>query len=118
PSVSAASTIMSCSKNTGQRLRKLGGVLAALKKGVPLVIVPTEWDRPENALRVVEAGAGLRIAATGATRNGFGPSWNVSSTGPSFRNNARRVAAVFPRNTKVWLSRLIGKVDLNFNWQQ
>jgi MGT family glycosyltransferase len=35
-----------------------GGVLGALKAGVPLVIVPTEWDRPENAQRVVEAGAG------------------------------------------------------------
>ena len=38
-----------------------GTVFAALKAGVPLVVVPTEWDKPENAQRVVEAGAGLRI---------------------------------------------------------
>src|SRR5204863_2821288 len=40
-----------------------GTVLATLCAGVPLVIVPTAWDQPENAWRVAEAGAGLRIAA-------------------------------------------------------
>jgi MGT family glycosyltransferase len=38
-----------------------GSVLASLAAGVPLVIVPTEWDKPEIAQRVVEAGAGVRL---------------------------------------------------------
>ena len=37
-------------------------VLAALKAGVPLVVVPTFWDKSDNAQRVVEAGVGLRLA--------------------------------------------------------
>ena len=39
-----------------------GTVMAVLAAGVPMVIVPTEWDKPENAQRVVEAGAGLRLS--------------------------------------------------------
>ena len=39
-----------------------GTVMAALHAGVPLVVVPTEWDKPENAQRVVEAGVGVRLA--------------------------------------------------------
>jgi UDP:flavonoid glycosyltransferase YjiC (YdhE family) len=37
-------------------------VLAAAEAGVPMVIVPTSWDKPDNARRVTEAGAGIRIA--------------------------------------------------------
>ena len=36
--------------------------MAALRAGVPLVIVPTTWDKPDNALRIVEAGVGVRLA--------------------------------------------------------
>src|ERR1043165_8821319 len=35
-------------------------ILAAMEAGVPLVLVPTTWDKPDNARRVTEAGAGLR----------------------------------------------------------
>jgi MGT family glycosyltransferase len=38
-----------------------GAVMAALKAGVPLVVVPTTWDKPDNARRVVEAGVGVRL---------------------------------------------------------
>jgi len=37
-------------------------VLSALRAGVPLVLVPTTWDKPDNAQRVVSAGAGVRVA--------------------------------------------------------
>ena len=37
-------------------------VLASLKAGVPLLVVPTFWDKSDNAQRVVEAGVGLRLA--------------------------------------------------------
>lgn len=39
-----------------------GTVMTAIKAGVPLVVVPTEWDQPENARRVAESGVGLRLS--------------------------------------------------------
>ena len=36
-------------------------ILAALGAGVPLVVVPTSWDKPDNARRVVESGVGVRL---------------------------------------------------------
>lgn len=38
-----------------------GSVLAAIEEHVPLIVIPTEWDKPEIAQRVVENGAGVRI---------------------------------------------------------
>ncbi len=39
-----------------------GTVLSALRYGVPMVIVPTEWDKPDNARHVRNAGAGRVIS--------------------------------------------------------
>jgi MGT family glycosyltransferase len=39
-----------------------GTTLSALKAGIPLILTPTEWDKFDNAQRVVEAGAGIRLA--------------------------------------------------------
>jgi MGT family glycosyltransferase len=38
-----------------------GTVMAGLQAGVPQVVVPTLWDKSDNAQRVVEAGAGVRL---------------------------------------------------------
>ncbi len=75
-----------------------GGVLAALKAGVPLVVVPTEWDRPENAQRVVESGAGLRIPANRCTPQRLRSAVDRVLREPSFRMEARRMAHVFARH--------------------
>jgi len=72
-----------------------GGVLAALKAGVPLVVVPTEWDRPENAQRVVEAGAGLRIPPRQCTPERLKAAILKLLSEPSFRENAQRLSAAF-----------------------
>jgi MGT family glycosyltransferase len=69
-----------------------GGVLAAIKAGVPLVVVPTEWDRPENAQRVVEAGAGLRIAPSQCSPKRLRAAIERVLSEPSFRMNAKRLA--------------------------
>jgi MGT family glycosyltransferase len=42
-------------------------VLAALEAGVPLVLVPTTWDKPDNARRVTSTGAGVRLSARRCT---------------------------------------------------
>ena len=39
-------------------------ILSSLQAGVPLVVVPTTWDKPDNARRVVEAGVGVRLSPT------------------------------------------------------
>jgi len=74
-----------------------GGVLAALKAGVPLVVVPTEWDRPENAQRVVEAGAGIRIAPERCTAETLRAAVERVLREPSFRTNAQRLAQACAR---------------------
>ena len=74
-----------------------GGVLAALRAGVPLVVVPTEWDRPENAQRVVEAGAGIRIAPNRCTPERLRAAAERVLKESSFRTNARRMADSFAR---------------------
>jgi MGT family glycosyltransferase len=37
-------------------------IVAALRAGVPLVIVPTGWDKPANAGRAVAAGVAVRLS--------------------------------------------------------
>jgi UDP:flavonoid glycosyltransferase YjiC (YdhE family) len=48
-----------------------GSVMAGLQAGVPLVVVPTLWDKADNAQRVVEAGAGLRLEPRACTPEGL-----------------------------------------------
>jgi MGT family glycosyltransferase len=74
-----------------------GTVLAALAAGVPLVIVPTEWDKPEVAQRVVEAGAGLRLAPQHCTPARLRASVRTVLEQPRFREAARRLARIFAR---------------------
>ncbi len=38
-----------------------GTVLAAIDARVPMILIPTEWDKPELAQRIVESHAGIRI---------------------------------------------------------
>ena len=74
-----------------------GTVLAALAAGVPLVIVPTEWDKPEVAQRVVEAGAGLRLAPQRCTPARLRALVLEVLEQPRFREAARRLAHIFAR---------------------
>lgn len=46
----------------------LGTVGAALSAGVPLVCVPSGRDQADNAVRVVEAGAGVRLSSRARPR--------------------------------------------------
>jgi MGT family glycosyltransferase len=69
-----------------------GTVMKALIAGVPLVLVPLGRDQPDNAGRVVHAGAGIRLrknAAAGALRAAVG---RVIED-PIYRAAARQMAA-------------------------
>jgi MGT family glycosyltransferase len=70
-------------------------VLAGLATGVPMVIVPTQWDKPDNAQRVVEAGAGLRLSPRRCTPARLRAAVERVLAEPSFRTNAQRMASVF-----------------------
>ncbi|MCL5746139.1 MAG: glycosyltransferase, partial [Acidobacteria bacterium] len=72
-------------------------VLASLKAGVPLVVVPTFWDKSDNAQRVVEAGVGLRIAPRRCTPDRLRAAVMRLIEEPHFRDNARRIAQQFSR---------------------
>ncbi len=70
-------------------------VLVSLKAGVPLVVVPTFWDKSDNAQRVVEAGAGLRLAPRDCTPDRLRRAVMRLLEEPHFRENARRIARRF-----------------------
>ena len=69
-----------------------GTVIKALTAGVPLVVAPLGRDQPDNAARVVHAGAGLRLskkAGVPALRDAIGRVLDE----PRYRAAARRMAA-------------------------
>lgn len=72
-------------------------VLAALSHGLPLVIVPFDWDHPETAWRVADAGAGIRLSPRECTASNLRRALERVLYDPTFRQKARRVAASFAR---------------------
>lgn len=74
-----------------------GTVMAALDTGVPMVVVPTEWDKAENAQRVVEAGVGVRLSPRQCTPNRLREAVQRVLHAPSYRQNAERLATVLQR---------------------
>lgn len=74
-----------------------GSVLASLGAGVPLIVIPTEWDKPDVAQRVVAAGAGLKISPRKCTPKRIRMAVEQVLADPSFRRNAQRLASAFGR---------------------
>jgi MGT family glycosyltransferase len=72
-----------------------GTVLATLSAGLPLVVMPTAWDQPENAWRVAEAGAGVRVAPRQCTPERIRIAVHRVLSDESFRRNAQRLATEF-----------------------
>ncbi len=72
-----------------------GTVMTALSAGVPMVVVPTEWDKPENAQRVVEAGVGIRLSPRRLTPLRLRRAVEEVLVEPRYRNNAGRFADKF-----------------------
>lgn len=75
-----------------------GSVLAALAAGIPLIVVPTTWDKPENARRVVAAGAGVSIDPRRCTPQRLRAAVRHVLATPSYREQARRMAASIQRH--------------------
>lgn len=74
-----------------------GTVLASLNEGIPLLVIPGAWDQPENAWRVVEAGAGLHISMRHCNPKRLREAVERLLNDASYRDNARRLADSFAR---------------------
>ncbi|WP_300462902.1 nucleotide disphospho-sugar-binding domain-containing protein [Desulfobacula sp.] len=68
-----------------------GTILSALLLGIPLIVVPTGWDLPENAQRVVEAGVGIRIEPEKCTIKRLRSAVFEILDNPKFRLNAKKI---------------------------
>jgi MGT family glycosyltransferase len=68
-------------------------ILAAMEAGAPLVIVPTSWDKPDNARRVVEAGAGVRLSRRHCTPERLRGAVREVLSNPAYRAAAQEIAA-------------------------
>lgn len=77
-------------------------VLASLKAGVPMIVVPTFWDKSDNAQRVVEAGVGLRLAPSACTSERLRAAVMRILNEPHFRENARKMARQFAEAPGPW----------------
>ena len=74
-----------------------GTTMAGLAAGLPLVLVPTSWDKPDIALRMVEAGVAVRVAPRRCTPQALRAAVEEvvgnSRYGENARTIARRLAA-------------------------
>jgi MGT family glycosyltransferase len=71
-----------------------GTIMAALVAGVPLVVVPTTWDKPDNAQRIVEAGVGVRHEPRRCTPERLRRAVDTVLHDPRYRDNAQRIAGL------------------------
>ena len=67
-------------------------IMAALTAGAPLVVVPTTWDKPDNARRVVEAGVGIRVPPKKCTPERLRDAVNEVLRDQGYAARARQVA--------------------------
>ena len=66
-----------------------GTTMAGLRAGLPLVLVPTSWDKPDIALRMVEAGVAVRVAPRRCTPEALRAAVDEVLGDPRYRENAR-----------------------------
>lgn len=69
-----------------------GTIMAGLRVGLPLVLVPTSWDKPDNALRMVEAGVAVRVPPKRCTPEALRKAVDEVLGDSRYRESARRIA--------------------------
>jgi MGT family glycosyltransferase len=72
-----------------------GSLHAALSTGVPMVVVPTEWDKYDNAQRVVEAGVGVRLSVRRCTPDALRGAVETVLRDTTYRDRAVHFARLF-----------------------
>jgi len=68
-----------------------GTTMAGLRTGLPLVLVPTSWDKPDIALRMVEAGVAVRVPPRRCTPQALRAAVDEVLGNPRYRANAQRM---------------------------
>ncbi|MGH9225137.1 MAG: glycosyltransferase [Acidimicrobiales bacterium] len=68
-------------------------IMAALVAGLPLVIVPTTWDKSDNARRVVDAGVGVWVPTKKCTPEALRDAVVRVTTDKRYRTRAEQFAA-------------------------
>ena len=68
-------------------------ILAAAEAGLPMVLVPTTWDKPDNARRVTETGAGTRLPPRRLTAKRLREAVRAVLDQPSYGQAGSRLAA-------------------------
>jgi UDP:flavonoid glycosyltransferase YjiC (YdhE family) len=56
--------------------------------------VPTTWDKPDNARRVTEVGAGIRLSPKKCSPEAVREAVATVLTDPAYRRNASRIGAL------------------------
>jgi MGT family glycosyltransferase len=69
-----------------------GSTMAGLRAGIPLVLVPTTWDKPDNAIRVAQAGAGVIVSPKRCTPARLRAAVEQVLDDPSYRQAAQECA--------------------------
>jgi UDP:flavonoid glycosyltransferase YjiC (YdhE family) len=75
----------------------LGTIAAALGAGVPVVCIPSGRDQPDNAVRVVEAVAGIRVPPRARPAK-IRAAIERALSEPQFQAGARRMKQAFDRD--------------------
>lgn len=73
-----------------------GTILASLQQGVPVIAIPT-WDHGDNAQRLVQVGAGIRLDSARFTPADVRQAVQRILDDPSYRENARRMSSYLSR---------------------
>jgi MGT family glycosyltransferase len=68
-------------------------VIAALQKGIPVIVLPSIWDQTEMAWAVHVSGAGLRLDTDKATPEQLRAAVEQVLRNPEFRRQAQRLSA-------------------------
>ncbi len=71
-----------------------GSVMAALLAELPMVVVPTHWDKPDNAQRLVEAAVAIRVNPGQCTPTRLRAAVERVLADGAFKANARRMARI------------------------
>jgi MGT family glycosyltransferase len=92
----------------------MGTVMAALRAGVPLVIVPTAFDQPAVARRVEDAGVGIRLSPRRCTPERLRAAVEEVLADSRYRRNAQRAADLLaaapgPPGAAALIERLAGR---------
>ncbi len=71
-----------------------GTIMAAVLAGIPQVVIPTAWDKPDNAVRIAASGAGIRLAPGDCKPERLRQAVDHVVHDPKYAENARRIRAL------------------------